>query len=61
MWQNLHKRDYTQCSNDATKKSDAAKNIKSKFYHVFSWVILCKAPRSYKGRRNLEAPHMALL
>ena len=41
--------------------SESAKHINNNFYHVFSWVILCKAPRSYKGRRNLEAPHMALL
>ena len=62
MWQNLHKRDYTQCSNDATKKSDAAKNIKSKFYHVFSWVILCNSSQNYKaGSQNLEAQNIALL
>ena len=29
--------------NDPTKKSESAKNVKSSFYHVFDWAILCKA------------------
>ena len=42
-------------------KSQPAEHLKSNFDHVFNWVILCKAPQSYKFRRNLEASYIALL
>ena len=28
-------------------KSQPAKHVKNNFYHVFNWVILCKAPQNY--------------
>ena len=47
--------------NNPNKKSEPAKHLKSNFYHVCKWVILCKAPQNYKVRRNLEATYIALL
>ena len=47
--------------NDPTKKSEPAKHLKSNFYHVFNWVILCKTPQNYKVRRNSKALYIVLL
>ena len=47
--------------NDATNKSEPAKNLKNNFHHVFNWVILCKSPKNYKVMRNLEALYIASL
>ena len=47
--------------NDPIKKSEPAKHLKNNFYHVFIWIILCKAPQNYRVRRNLEASHISSL
>ena len=43
------------------QKVTACSTFKKNFYHVFNWVILCKAPQNYKVRRNVEASYIALL
>ena len=46
--------------NNPTKNSELAKFFRSNFYHVFIWLILCKAPQNYKVRRKLETSYITL-
>ena len=47
--------------NNPTEKAEPAKHSKNNLYHIFNWVIFCKAPLNDKVRRYLEASDIALL
>ena len=48
-------------TNDATKKSEPAKQFKNNFDDVFNWVILCNGPKNYKARLNLKESYIMLI
>ena len=48
-------------NNNPTEKAEPAEHSKNNLYHIFNWVILCKAPLNCKVRRYLEASDIALL
>jgi len=47
--------------NNPTKKSEPSKHLRQHIEHVFTWTILCRAPKNTRTRKNLEASFIALL
>ena len=42
-------------------KSDPSKHLNQNINHMFTWLVICSAPKIDRTRKNLEAFYIALM